>query len=49
MIYHHRIIGKVTMDEEYPDYSFAKSANGLVNGAVKQALKKIKKNSLKSN
>jgi hypothetical protein len=48
MIYHHRVVGKVTMDEEYPDYSFAKSANGLVNGAMKKALKKIRKYSIKS-
>jgi len=47
IIYNHRIIGKVTMDAEYPDYTIAKSANGLVNGAVKQGLKKIKKYSLK--
>ncbi len=45
-IYHHRVMGKVTMDEDYTDYTFAKSANGLVYGAVKQALKKIQKYAL---
>jgi hypothetical protein len=43
LIYHQRIIGKVTMVEDDPDYSFAKSANGLVYGAIKQGLKEIKK------
>lgn len=47
LIYSQRIIGKVTMDEDYPDYSFAKSANGLVYGAVKHGLKEIKKYSIK--
>lgn len=47
LIYNQRIIGKVTMDENYPDYSLAKSANGLVYGAVKHGLKEIKKYSIK--
>jgi hypothetical protein len=49
IIYHHLIIASVTMDETYHDYTFAKSAEGLINGALKRALRKIDKNSIKNN
>lgn len=46
LIYHQRIIGKATADANTPDRSFAKSANGLVYGAVKHGLKEIRKYSI---
>jgi preprotein translocase subunit SecD len=46
-IYHHKISGSVTMDEEYTDVSLAKSANGLILGALDKALKEIDKYSSK--
>ena len=42
-IYHQRIIGSISVSEQCEDITFAKSARGLLNGALKRGLKEIAK------
>ena len=48
-IYHQRIIGTVTIEENDDDTVLAKSATGLIYGAINKGLKEIKKYSMISN